>query len=33
MEEERTKEKKENSTEKQKPNVEAKFYNSNKKCD
>ena len=27
------KNKKENSTELQKPNVEAEFYNNNKKCD
>jgi len=34
MEEERKKgEKKENSTKLQKPNVEAEFYNNNKKCD
>ena len=34
MEEERKKEKKkENSTELQKPNVEAEVYNNNKKCD
>ena len=30
---EKRKEKKENSTELQKPNVEAEFYNNNKKCD
>ena len=30
---ERKKEKKENSTELQKPNVEAEVYNNNKKCD
>ena len=34
MEEERKKgEKKENSTELQKPNVEAEVYNNNRKCD
>ena len=34
MEEEREKEKKENSTELQKPNIwEAEVYNKNKKCD
>ena len=34
MEEERKKgEKKENSTELQKPNIEAEVYNNNKKCD
>ena len=33
MEEERKKEKKENSTELQKPNVEAEVYNNNKRCD
>ena len=33
MEEEREKEKKENSTELQRPNVEAEVYNNNKKCD
>ena len=34
MEEERKKgKKKENSTELQKPNVEAEVYNNNKKCD
>ena len=33
MEEERKKKKKENSTEVQKPYVEAEVYNSNKKCD
>ena len=32
MEEEREKEKKENSTELQRPNIEAEVYN-NKKCD
>ena len=31
--EERKKEKKENSTELQKPNVEAEVYNNSKKCD
>ena len=31
--EERKKEKKENSTELQKPNVEAEVYNNNRKCD
>ena len=33
VEEERKKEKEKNSTELQKPNVEAEVYNSNKKCD
>ena len=33
MEEEKNKKKKENSTELQKPNVEAQVYNNNKKCD
>jgi len=33
MEKERKKEKKENSTELQKPNVDAEVYNNNKKCD
>ena len=33
MEEEGKKEKKENSTELQRPNVEAEVYNNNKKCD
>ena len=33
MEEEREKEKKENSTELQRPKVEAGVYNNNKKCD
>ena len=33
MEEERKKKRKENSTELQKPNVEAEVYNNNKKCD
>ena len=33
MEEEREKEKKENSTELQRRNVEAEVYNNNKKCD
>jgi len=35
MEEERKKEKKkeENSTELQKPNIDAEVYNNNKKCD
>ena len=33
MEEERKKKKKENSTELQKPNVEAEVYNNNKKCE
>ena len=33
MEEERKKKKKENSTELQKPNIEAEVYNNNKKCD
>ena len=33
MEEERKKEKKENSTEPQKPNIEAEVYNNSKKCD
>ena len=33
MEEERKKKKKENSTELQKPNVEAEVYNNNRKCD
>ena len=33
MEEERKKEKKENSTELQKSNIEAKVYNNKKKCD
>ena len=33
MEEERKKKKKKNSTELQKPNVEAEVYNNNKKCD
>ena len=33
MEEEREQEKKENSTELQRPNVEAEVYNNNKKCD
>ena len=31
--EERKKEKKENSTELQRPNIEAEVYNDNKKCD
>ena len=31
--EERKKNKKENSTELQKPNVDAEVYNNNKKCD
>ena len=31
--EERKKEKKENSTELQKPNIEAEVYRNNKKCD
>ena len=33
MEEEREKEKKENSTELRRPNIEAEVYNNNKKCD
>ena len=33
MEEERKKKKKENSTELQKPKIEAEVYNNNKKCD
>jgi len=33
MEEEREKEKKENSTELQRPKVEAEVYNNNKNCD
>ena len=33
MEEERKKEKEKNSTELQKPNVEAEVYNNNRKCD
>ena len=33
MEEEREKEKKENSTELQRPKVEAEVYNNKKKCD
>ena len=33
MEEEREKEKTENSTELRRPNIEAEVYNNNKKCD
>ena len=33
MQKETKKKKKENSTELQKPNIDAKVYNNNKKCD